>query len=445
MFLSLFGRRRVWGCLNGPFLTAEGATGPRKRSGKRAAFANGTLWKAAASLGSWRTDGVKGRVKTRPNLSGPKNRGGSVRHALQRGTDRSAFGGIFLLKTPLDGLHRRLGARMVEFAGYEMPLQYRGIIAEHLACRDAAALFDVSHMGQARITDPVAFESLVTGDIAGLTPGRQRYTLLTNEAGGILDDLMVANLGSHFQLVLNAGRKQADLAHIQAHGIAITPDFTRALLALQGPKAAAMLPEAAALKFMDAAELTIAGIACVVTRSGYTGEDGFEIGCAAEAGESLAELLLARGAAPAGLGARDSLRLEAGLCLYGNDIDETTNPIAAGLGFAISKRRKTDWDFLGAPAVRAALEDGPAEMLVGIRLAGRAPARAGAQIRTIEGEAIGRVTSGCFAPSLNAPIALGYVRADHAQPGTELDLIVRDRPLPGSVSTLPFLPHRYAR
>ncbi|GLR68337.1 aminomethyltransferase [Acidocella aquatica] len=342
-------------------------------------------------------------------------------------------------------MHRRLGARMVEFAGYEMPLQYTGIIAEHQACREGAALFDVSHMGQAHVVDARAFEALVPGDILGLQPGRQRYTLLLNEAGGIIDDLMVANFGTHLQLVLNAGRKHVDLAHIQAHGVAITPHFERALVALQGPKAVAMLPEAAALRFMDAAKLDVAGIACVVTRSGYTGEDGFEIGCAAEDAQALAGLLLERGATPAGLGARDSLRLEAGLCLYGNDIGEGRNPVEANLTWAIAKRRKTGWDFLGAAPVRAALEAGPAEKLVGIKVSGRAPARAGAEIRNAQGERVGAVTSGCFAPSLNAPIALGYVRADCAAEGTALDLIVRDKPIPGVVAPLPFVPHHYAR
>ena len=334
---------------------------------------------------------------------------------------------------------------MVPFAGYEMPLQYDGIIAEHLACRAGAALFDVSHMGQAEVHDPKALEALVPADIIDLKPGRQRYTLLLNEAGGIIDDLMVANFGNRWQLVLNAGRKQIDIAHLAAHAVAVSPRFERALLALQGPKAKDILPEAGALSFMQAGDFTIEGIACAVTRSGYTGEDGFEIGCAPERAEDLAKALLARGAAPAGLGARDSLRLEAGLCLYGNDIDEHTNPVAAGLAFVIGKRRRADWDFLGATAVRAVLETSPAEELVGIRLQGRAPARAGAAIHQAGGEAVGRVTSGLFAPSLNAPIALGYVRADCAAFGTALDLIVRDKPLPGTITKLPFIPHRYAR
>ncbi len=333
---------------------------------------------------------------------------------------------------------------MVPFAGYEMPLQYEGILAEHLACRTGAALFDVSHMGQAEITDAKALEALVPGDILHLKPGRQRYTMLLNEAGGIIDDLMVANLGTHLQLVLNAGRKHVDIAHLAAHGIAVVQKFERALLALQGPKAAAFLPEAAELKFMDAREITVAGIPCIITRSGYTGEDGFEIGCAPEHAETLAKLLLHRGATPAGLGARDSLRLEAGLCLYGNDIGESTNPVAANLTWAIAKRRKTDWDFLGAGPVRDVLENGAPEKLVGIRLTGRAPARAGAKIQR-DGETVGRITSGVFGPSVNGPVALGYVRADCAVDDTPLDMIVRDKPLAGFVSPTPFIPHHYAR
>jgi aminomethyltransferase len=348
------------------------------------------------------------------------------------------------VKTPLDNLHRDLGARMVEFAGYDMPLQYQGIMAEHLACRGGAALFDVSHMGQAEFLDAKAFEALAPADLLFLKPGRQRYTLLINEAGGIIDDFMVANLGGRYQLVLNAGRKHVDIAHLTAHGVAVAQKFDRALLALQGPKAAAILPEAGEKKFMHAGETTIAGIACIVTRSGYTGEDGFEIGCAPEHAETLAKLLLHRGATPAGLGARDSLRLEAGLPLYGNDIDETTNPVAANLAWAIAKRRKTDWDFLGAGPVRDMLENGASEKLVGIGLTGRAPARAGAIIEH-DGEAVGRVTSGLFAPSVNAPVALGYVRADCAADDTPLDLIVRDKKLPGFVSPTPFVPHHYVR
>jgi aminomethyltransferase len=350
-----------------------------------------------------------------------------------------------VLKSPLDGLHRRLGARMVAFAGYEMPLQYSGIIAEHTACREGAVLFDVSHMGQADVADAAALEAVVTGDIRGLAPGRQRYTLLMNEAGGIVDDLMVANLGDRFQLVLNASRKHDDVAHLRAHGVNVTPQFDRALVALQGPQAVSRLPEAAGLKFMDAAGITIEGIPCIVSRSGYTGEDGFEIGCAAAQAEAVAELLLRRGAVPAGLGARDSLRLEAGLCLYGNEIGADTNPIEANLAWAIGKRRKTDWDFLGAAPVRTMQAQGAQQKLVGIKLDGRAPARAGAEIHSADGRPIGRVTSGGFAPSLNAPIALGYVQAAFTTEGTALALIVRGNKLAGTVAPLPFIPHRYAR
>lgn len=350
-----------------------------------------------------------------------------------------------MAKTALDALHRRLGARMVEFAGYDMPLQYQGIMAEHAACRTGAALFDVSHMGQAELTDLDAFAKLVPGDVAGLKPGRQRYTLLLNEAGGILDDLMMANLGTHLQVVLNASRKDGDVAHMRANGVNVVTKFDRALLALQGPKAKDILPEAAGLKFMDAAPVEVAGMACIITRSGYTGEDGFEIGCAAQDAEKLAELLIARGATPAGLGARDSLRLEAGLCLYGNDIDETTSPVAAGLGFALSKKRLAEGTFIGAAAVAKAQAEGTAQKLVGIKVDGRAPARSGAQIRLPGGAAIGHVTSGVFSPTLNAPIALGYVQADAAEPGTKLELIVREKPLHGHVTSLPFVPHNYSR
>lgn len=232
---------------------------------------------------------------------------------------------------------------------------------------------------------------------------------------------------------------------MRRHGVEVQTKFDRALLALQGPKAVDVLAEAAGLKFMDAVSLDIAGISCVVTRSGYTGEDGFEIGCAAEDAEALAMLLLERGATPAGLGARDSLRLEAGLCLYGNDIDETTNPVAAGLGFALSKKRLAEGHFLGAEAVRQALAAGTAQKLVGIKLNGRAPARAGAEIRLPGGEAVGHITSGVFSPTLNAPVALGYVRSEFAEPGTALELIVREKPLAGQVTALPFVPHNYSR
>lgn len=366
--------------------------------------------------------------------------------------------------TPLDAWHRRFGARMVPFAGYAMPVQYDltgqmasrcrgGVMAEHLHCRAAAGLFDVSHMGQAMLTGAgaaVALERLVPGDIAGLKPARQRYTLLTNDAGGIIDDLMVANLGDdRLFLVVNASRKDVDFAHIAANlpsGVQLSVMPDRALLALQGPAAAGVMGSAAALSFMGVAEVAVAGIPCRVSRSGYTGEDGFEISVPAAQAEELAERLVAHEAVvPAGLGARDSLRLEAGLCLYGNDIDETTTPIEAGLTWVIGKRRKMAWDFPGGPAIRDQLDNGPSRQRVGIRPDGRAPARAGTVVLDPSGAEAGIITSGGFSPTLNAPVAMGYVRRGLSGDGAALTLMVRGKPLPATVVALPFVPHRYAR
>ena len=361
-----------------------------------------------------------------------------------------------LLTTPLDALHREAGARMVDFAGYAMPLQYQGILAEHLQCRAQAALFDVSHMGPALLTGPdaaTALERVVTGDISGLKPGRQRYTLLTNDQGGIVDDLMVANLGDALLLVFNAGRKHHDTAHIRAHlppGVTLETQFDRALLALQGPLAAEILADLAPtirqMRFMDAISLDLLGTRATITRSGYTGEDGFEISVPAAIAPSLATRLLADPRLHwAGLGARDSLRLEAGLPLYGQDIDETTSPIAAGLGFAIGKKRREHWDFLGGAAMRALHDHGAPQRLVGLRAEGRAPVRAGAILQDQQGTLLGEVTSGGFAPSLQAPIALGYVRTDHAEDGTEIFADLRGRLVRLRVTALPFVPHRYHR
>jgi aminomethyltransferase len=361
------------------------------------------------------------------------------------------------LKTvPLDAWHRAFGARMVEFAGYWMPLQYQGVLAEHLHCRAHAALFDVSHMGQASLsgaTAAAALERLVPGDILRLKPGRQRYTLLTNEAGGILDDLMVTNIaGDRLFLVVNASRKEIDFTHIAANlptGVQLEPHDDRALLALQGLAAAEVIgrimPEAAQLPFMGAAAIALAGIPCLVSRSGYTGEDGFEISVPAEAARELAQRIIDEPeVAPAGLGARDSLRLEAGLCLYGNDIDELTTPIEADLAWVIGRRRRTDWDFPGAAAIRDQIEHGVVRHRVGIRPDGRAPARALTEIVAADGTAAGTVTSGGYSPTLSAPIAMGYVRKDLAAVGSALHLMVRDKPLPARVVPLPFVPHRYA-
>jgi aminomethyltransferase len=370
-----------------------------------------------------------------------------------------------LQTTPLEHWHRHLGARMVPFAGYSMPVQYDfkgelaerckgGVMAEHLHCREQAALFDVSHMGQALLHGPgaaAALERLVCGDITGLRPTRQRYTLLTTEAGGIIDDLMVANLGPEgLFLVVNASRKAVDFAHIGSVApVKVLED--RALLALQGPASAAVMariaPGAADLPFMGIARLMVADVTCMVSRSGYTGEDGFEISVPRGMAVTLANRLLRQPeVVPAGLGARDSLRLEAGLCLYGNDIDETTSPVEAALNWAVGKRRRIAWDFQGGQQIRAQLENGPTRLRVGIRPDGRAPAREHTPILAPDGqEMVGEITSGGFGPSLNAPMAMGYVRRDLSADGTKLSLLVRGKPIPATVVPLPFVSHRYVR
>jgi aminomethyltransferase len=362
-----------------------------------------------------------------------------------------------LLVTPLDGLHRALGAKLVPFAGYAMPVQYpTGVLAEHQWTRSHAGLFDVSHMGQVRLDGAgaaAALERLVPGDIVGLKPQRQRYTLFTTEAGGILDDLMVTQAGDHLFLIVNAACKTADLAHLQAHlagDCRITPLPDRALLALQGPDAAAALaphaPAATALGFMSGAALEVAGLPCFVTRSGYTGEDGFEISVAAGSAEQLARTLLADARVkPIGLGARDSLRLEAGLCLYGHDIDTTTTVIEADLAWTIQKRRRETGGFPGAAIILQQLAAGAPRKRVGLRPDGRAPAREGTPITAPDGSVIGAVTSGGFGPTVGGPVAMGYVDARHAAPGSALRLVVRDQPRPAIVAPLPFTPHRYFR
>ncbi|HEX2152007.1 MAG TPA: glycine cleavage system aminomethyltransferase GcvT [Stellaceae bacterium] len=367
-----------------------------------------------------------------------------------------------LRRTPLYDLHRARGARIVPFAGYEMPVQYPGgIIAEHLHTRSQAGLFDVSHMGQIALRGDgaaQALEILVPGDLQSLAPGRMRYTLLLDEAGGIIDDLMATRVpgdaGNGLMLVVNASRKEADLAHLRRHlgrGVGIEPQFERALLALQGPASALVLARLAdggieRMKFMSAAEVTVAGAPCFVTRSGYTGEDGFELSLPAEDAVAVAEALLnQKEVAPVGLGARDTLRLEAGLCLYGHDIDETTTPVEAGLAWTIGKRRREAADFPGATIVLKQLVEGPARKRVGIRPDGRAPAREGTAITDMAGNPVGRVTSGGFGPSVGAPIAMGYVEASHAAEGGALALIVRDVPRPARVARLPFVPAHYYR
>jgi aminomethyltransferase len=360
-----------------------------------------------------------------------------------------------LKRTPLYALHRERGAKMVPFAGYDMPVQYpAGILKEHLHTRAAAGLFDVSHMGQLRIrgADAAArLEALVPGDLLALKPGRMRYTMFTDERAGILDDLMVTRFEDHLFVVVNAACKEADTAHLRKHlGAAVEPLDDRALLALQGPQAAAVLarhaPQAAAMAFMSAAYMEVAGVAAFVTRSGYTGEDGYEISVAAADAEPLARRLLAEAEVqPIGLGARDSLRLEAGLCLYGHDIDTTTTPVEAALAWAISKRRRAEGGYPGAAVVQKQLAHGTARVRVGIRPEGRAPAREGTELADAAGAIIGRITSGGFGPTVNGPVAMGYVATSHAAAGTPLCALVRGQTLPARVAALPFAPHRYHR
>ena len=360
-----------------------------------------------------------------------------------------------LSRTPLHALHVSLGAKMVPFAGYDMPVQYpTGIIAEHQHCRAAAALFDVSHMGQVRLDGSdaaAALETLVPGDVTALAPGRTRYTMFTLDDGGIIDDLMVTNAGDHLLMVVNAGGKAEDIAHMRAKiggKVKITPLEDRALLALQGPQAAAVLarlaPQAAALKFMSFAHMPIDGVTCFVTRSGYTGEDGYEISVPADRAEAFTRKLLEQPEVkPAGLGARDSLRLEAGLCLYGHDIDRTTTPAEADLGWTISKRRRAAGGFPGAARILDELVNGPKRLRVGILPDGRAPAREHTKITDMDGRTIGEVTSGGYGPSVGGPVAMGYVERAFAKPGTPVQLVVRDVPRPAKVVALPFVPHRY--
>jgi len=365
-----------------------------------------------------------------------------------------------LARTPLYDLHIELGARMVPFAGYEMPVQFTGVIEEHRHVRAAAGLFDVSHMGQVRLPGPdaaAALEALVPVDVVGLGAGRQRYALFTNEDGGILDDLMVTNAGDYLFLVVNAACKAQDIAHLRA-GLSrrceVEELADRALLALQGPGVAAIMsgiaPRAADMTFMSGAALEILGVPCFVTRSGYTGEDGFEISLPVDAAESVArQLLTLDGVAPIGLGARDTLRLEAGLCLYGSDIDETTTPIQAGLAWAIQKVRRRggarEFGYPGADIVDAEMRNGPPRRRVGLRPEGRMPVRADAELTDDAGAVVGRVTSGGFGPTLGAPVAMGYVAVGHAAAGTRLNAIVRGKAVPVTVAPMPFVAHRYHR
>jgi aminomethyltransferase len=367
-----------------------------------------------------------------------------------------------LSRTPLYNLHVELGAKMVPFAGYEMPVQYpMGILKEHLHTREKAGLFDVSHMGQVKLLGAdaaEALESLVPIDVLDLPVGMQRYALFTSEQGGILDDLMVTNFGhGELYVVVNAACKEQDIAHMKAKlgdRCEVIELVDRALLALQGPAAATVLarfaPAVKDLTFMNSAKVELVGAECYVSRSGYTGEDGYEISVPADRAEALALTLLAEPeVAPIGLGARDSLRLEAGLCLYGHDIDTTTSPIEGSLLWAISKVRRPDGaragGYPGAEVVAKHLAEGVSRKRVGLLVKDKVPVREGADITDPEGRVIGKVTSGGFGPSLGAPVAMGYVASGHAALGTQLNAIVRGKPVAVEVAKMPFVQQRYYR
>jgi aminomethyltransferase len=366
-------------------------------------------------------------------------------------------------KTPLHGLHLELGARMVPFAGYSLPVQYpAGLMAEHHHTRKAAGLFDVSHMGQLRLAGPdaaAAFESLMPVDVQGLAPGKQRYGLLLTDEGTIIDDLMFVNRGDDLFVVVNGACKAGDIAHIQARiggRCQVQPLPDRGLLALQGPKAvdalARLVPGVEKLVFMTGQRVRWQGHDLHVTRSGYTGEDGFEISVPAAAAEALARELLAQPEVkPIGLGARNSLRLEAGLCLYGNDIDTTTTPVEAGLTWAIQKVRRAGGEraggFPGAPKVLAQMEGAQpvARKRAGLVALERVPVREHTELQDTQGRRVGEVTSGLLGPTVDQPIAMAYVAPEHAAPGSRLNAMVRGKPVPMEVRPMPFVPNRYYR
>src|SRR5271165_3003519 len=368
-------------------------------------------------------------------------------------------------KTPLHALHVELGARMAPFADYDMPIHYpAGVLAEHLHTRKFVGLFDVSHMGQALIegadhaTVAAFLETLCPADFLNLAPGRQRYGQLLNDDGGIVDDLMVTRppgADGALRLVVNASRKAVDFALIRRRmpsRLRLTPLAEAALIALQGPLAASTLARLApaegleTMPFMSARPARVADFEIFVSRSGYTGEDGYEVSLASTQAEDLARILLTEpDVAPIGLGARDSLRLEAGLCLYGHELDETVDPVEATLAWSIQKRRRVEGGFPGAKRIRSALAEGPKRLRVGLRPDGRAPAREGTEIVSSDGAPIGVVTSGGFGPSVGAPIAMGFVQRAYAAVGTSVGLVVRGKPLSARVVALPFQPHAYYR
>ncbi|WP_170459830.1 glycine cleavage system aminomethyltransferase GcvT [Ruegeria arenilitoris] len=359
-------------------------------------------------------------------------------------------------RTPLYDLHVELGGKLVDFAGWEMPVQYPlGIMGEHKQCREKAALFDVSHMGQVILRGKNVgekLEALCPQAFATLPEGKARYGFFTNADGGIMDDLIVSNAGDHFFVVVNAALRDQDIPHMRAHldGVEVTEIFDRALVAVQGPKAedvvGALCPAARDLKFMETTVARINGVECRISRLGYTGEDGYEISIPEDKAIEVTRALLAHeDCEPAGLGARDSLRLEAGLCLYGNDIDQSTSPIEANLAWAIQKRRKEEGGFPGADRIQRELAEGPARKLVGIKPDGRAPARQGVEVQDLQGNMIGQITSGGFGPTVGGPVAMGYVAAGHTEPGEQVNLIIRGKAQPARIVALPFVKQNYKR
>ena len=364
-----------------------------------------------------------------------------------------------LSRTPLHGLHVELGARLVPFAGFDMPLQYEGVVAEHLHTRSKAGLFDVSHMGVVEFRGDhghvaLALESVMPSAFTTLKQGRQRYSFLTNESGGIIDDLMVVNTAGGFVAVLNASRKAVDLSHLEAtigDAVEIVLRDDLALVAIQGPSAMAVVADVGEsrvidMAFMDVSTVVIDDVECAISRSGYTGEDGCEITIPAEAAEHIARRLLAdERVAPIGLGARDTLRLEAGLCLYGNDLTTEISPVEADLRWAMQKRRRENGGFIGDGVILGQLKNGVERTRVGIKAEGRRPVRDGAALRTAAGDEAGVVTSGGFGPSVDGPVAMGYVPPAHSEIGTSLIADVRGKDVAVTVAPLPFSPHRYQR
>ncbi len=428
------------------------------------------LWRAKSALMSEGQISTEGEgcfrlCRRRQLISQVRDRGGSERTGIcpiassleTEPLSNEIFSEATPRKTPLFEVHRELAGKIVDFAGWSLPIQYDGIIAEHRFCREHAGLFDVSHMGQVLLhggdAAATAFERLVPGNIQGLGLGQARYTVFTNDQGGVLDDLIVSRIDQGLFVVVNAGCRDADIAHMRQHlgSVCDVEELAdQALLAVQGPSAAAVLaehaPEIADLRFMETKETRVNGLPCRVSRLGYTGEDGFEISVDANSAADLAKTMLAHDEVrPIGLGARDSLRMEAGLCLYGHELSPETTPVEAGLGFAIGKRRREEGGFPGADVIQQQLEDGPERRLVGLRPIGRAPAREQTEIQDQNGETIGQVTSGGFGPSVNAPISIGYVVAAHAAAGTLVKLVIRGKHHDAEVATLPFLPHRYHR